>query len=112
MYVCSCVYHSIYMQMSEGNLQESVISIYHVGPREGTQVSRLGGKHFYMVNSCFHGSFFMCLNFLIYFYFVCVGRFASRYVCVPHTCCEGLYMLGPGSGTGVSLWMWTLRPSS
>jgi hypothetical protein len=35
--------------------------------------------------------------------------------------CDGLYMLGPGSGTirrcdsvgvGVSLWVWVLRPSS
>ena len=37
------------------------------------------------------------------------------------TLCDGLYMLVPGSGTirrcglvgvGVSLWVWTLRPSS
>ena len=36
-------------------------------------------------------------------------------------CCDGLYMLGPGSGTirrcgpvgvGVSLWVWAIRPSS
>ena len=35
--------------------------------------------------------------------------------------CDGLYMLGPGSGTirrcgpvgvGVSLWVWAIRPSS
>ena len=38
-----------------------------------------------------------------------------------YTRCDGLYMLGPGSGTirrcgllgvGVSLWVWTLRPLS
>ena len=37
------------------------------------------------------------------------------------SCCDGLYMLGPGSGTirrcgpvgvGVSLWVWAIRPSS
>ena len=52
-------------------------------------------------------------------------------VCDVHFCyrnpggslvkCDGLYMLGPGSsairrcglvGVGVSLWLWTLRPSS
>lgn len=41
------------------------------------------------------------------------------YICV-YTYCDGLYPLGPGSGTlgrydpvgvGVSLWMWAFRPS-
>lgn len=31
---------------SEANFQESEISFYHVGPRDGTQVVRLGGRYF------------------------------------------------------------------
>jgi hypothetical protein len=63
------MYNIIYTQMSEDNLQESVICFFHVGPREGTQVSRLGGKHFYMVSSHAHKSSFMYLNVLNLFLF-------------------------------------------
>lgn len=34
--------------LSEDNLEESVLSLHHVGPRDYTQIIRLGGKCLYL----------------------------------------------------------------
>lgn len=41
--ICLCVYES------ENNLPELVLSSYHVGLEDQTQVIRFGGKHLYLM---------------------------------------------------------------
>lgn len=44
-YMSMCVGAPAYVCMSEDKLQELVLFLHHVSPRDGAQVARLGGKH-------------------------------------------------------------------
>lgn len=48
MYLCICLCVCVYK--SENNLPELVLSSYHVGLEDQTQVIRFGGKHLYLMN--------------------------------------------------------------
>lgn len=62
-----CAHATVYLWRSEDNLWESVLSFYHMGPRYGIQVGRLGSSKYlylpriggwlrpYFVLFCFEG---------------------------------------------------------
>jgi hypothetical protein len=51
------------MWRSEDNLFKLVFFFHHVGPRDGTQVFRLGGKCLYLGTTFTAHFLFACLNF-------------------------------------------------
>jgi hypothetical protein len=67
-YLCECMHALVLMWRSENSIQESVLSFYHLSPRNQTQVLKLGGcclylqSHLtgpcgpYIINTLFGGS--------------------------------------------------------
>lgn len=54
MYICVCVHAGVcvcvFIPIPEDNLQELVLSFYHVDSGHRIQVVRLGGKYFYLLS--------------------------------------------------------------
>lgn len=49
MCVCVCAHDNVYMLSSEDNWPEIVLSIYHVGYGDETQVIMFGGRNLYLL---------------------------------------------------------------
>lgn len=49
MCVCVCVHVTAYLWRAEDHFQESILSFHYVGPRDWTQVVRLGSKYLYPI---------------------------------------------------------------
>lgn len=47
--VCVCAHDNVYMLSSEDNWPEIVLSIYHVGYGDETQVIMFGGRNLYLL---------------------------------------------------------------
>lgn len=59
MSVCIYIHVKVCMRRSEENLKESAFYFLCVGIGDGTQVSMLCGKHFYLLN---YLAFLVCFN--------------------------------------------------
>ena len=93
----ACGTWTAHIWRSEYSLQESAVSSHHVGPRDQTQVIRLGGEGLYPLSHSRHthtpptslGLFFEDLFIFIlcvWVFHLHVYMYVCIYECIPNTC--------------------------
>lgn len=74
-------FHSV--PLSGDTLKKQVLSFHRVGPEDQTQISGLGGKCFYLLNSPASPH---CPVFILLYFILLCRYFAFIHVCTSHAC--------------------------
>lgn len=62
--LCVCVHSTKYIWSSEGNFQKLLLSFYHKGSKNGTQVVRVGNKYLYPLSYLVNSYLFFLNNYM------------------------------------------------